>query len=250
MFRSHESAQPNYGIDAPSVVVRFVGIAIAALLAGLAAWAVLADSKPQLAAALLITGIITCVWFLINSGVMVLGSKVIKLRLRDRLLDALSLRGDENVLDVGCGRGLLLIGAARRLTTGRAVGIDLWQTDDQSGNHPDRTLANARAERVADRVQIQTADMRRLPFEEGIFDAVVSSWAIHNIYDAAGRTKAIEEMIRILKPGGKIVIVDIQHTSAYAQVLREHGMAKVERSGPNFLFVIPSHVVTAESPKT
>jgi len=40
------------------------------------------------------------------------------------------------VLDVGCGRGLLLIGAARRLTTGKAVGVDIWQAEDRVGNLP------------------------------------------------------------------------------------------------------------------
>src|SRR5262245_42436091 len=71
-----------------------------------------------------------------------------------RLLDALALRGDERVLDLGCGRGAVLLMAARRLTTGRAVGVDLWRTTDQSGNSPDATRRNARAEGVSDRVEL------------------------------------------------------------------------------------------------
>ena len=50
-------------------------------------------------------------------SIMTWSSKVGKLRERERLMDALGLRGDETVLDVGCGRGLLLNAAARRLTT-------------------------------------------------------------------------------------------------------------------------------------
>jgi cyclopropane fatty-acyl-phospholipid synthase-like methyltransferase len=46
------------------------------------------------------------------------------------------LRGDETVLDVGYGRGLHLIGAAKRLTTGKAPGVDIWQAEDLSGNLP------------------------------------------------------------------------------------------------------------------
>ncbi len=57
---------------------------------------------------------------------MVWSSRVAKLKLRDRLLDSLALKGDEKILDVGCGRGLLLIGAAKRLKTGKATGIDVW----------------------------------------------------------------------------------------------------------------------------
>ena len=106
-------------------------------------------------------------------------------RFRERLLDSIPWRGDERVLDVGCGRGLMLIGAARRLTSGRATGIDLWQSEDQSGNRPETTRSNAAAEGVADRVEILTGDARKLPFEPGTFDFVVSSWALHNLYERA-----------------------------------------------------------------
>ena len=54
---------------------------------------------------------------------------------------ASELRGDEDVLDVGTGRGLLLVGAAKRLVTGRAVGLDIWKTSDLSGNARDKTQA-------------------------------------------------------------------------------------------------------------
>jgi len=50
------------------------------------------------------------------------------------LLDQLNLHGDERIVDLGCGRGAVLLMAAKRLTTGRAVGIDLWRSADQSGN--------------------------------------------------------------------------------------------------------------------
>jgi cyclopropane fatty-acyl-phospholipid synthase-like methyltransferase len=45
-------------------------------------------------------------------------------------------KGDEAVRDVGCGHGLMLVGAARRLTTGKATGIDIWQAEDLTGNRP------------------------------------------------------------------------------------------------------------------
>src|SRR2546423_3467832 len=71
-----------------------------------------------------------------------------------RLLDGLELRGDERVLDLGCGRGAVLLMAAQRLTSGRAVGVDVWRRADQSGNSADATRANAAAEGVADRVEL------------------------------------------------------------------------------------------------
>ena len=63
-------------------------------------------------------------------------SKVEKLRERDKLLDLVEWSGQERVLDVGCGRGLMLIGAAKRLSSGKAIGIDLWQQQDQANNSP------------------------------------------------------------------------------------------------------------------
>src|SRR4029077_7277514 len=112
---------------------------------------------------------------------MLYSSKYSKIPERERLLDLIPWRGDETVLDVGCGRGLMLIGAAKRLTTGTAAGIDIWQTEDLSGNHPDAALENARLEGVADRVTVSTADMRQIPFPDGHFDVIVSKEATPNV---------------------------------------------------------------------
>ena len=101
---------------------------------------------------------------------------------------------------------------------------------------------------LPDRVELIDGDARTMPFPNHQFDVVVSSWALHNIYDRPGRDAAIREIVRVLKPGGRLVIIDIRHTAEYAEVLRDGGMAKVQRGRPNFLFFIPSHVLTARKP--
>src|SRR5580658_8958481 len=53
--------------------------------------------------------------------VMVQSSRVVKFEVRDRILDSLALKGDERVLDVGSGVGVMLIGAAKRLKAGRVT---------------------------------------------------------------------------------------------------------------------------------
>ncbi len=68
-----------------------------------------------------------------------------KRRLWVRLLDRRHLTGTERVLELGPGRGAVLVEAARRVPRGHAVGIDLWRTQDQTGNTPERLLANAAA---------------------------------------------------------------------------------------------------------
>ena len=116
-----------------------------------------------------------------------------------------------------------MIGAAKRLTTGRAVGIDIWQAEDLSGNEPAATSNNAMIEGVADRVEVQTADARKLPFDDASFDVVLSCAALHNIYDAGERQTAVREIARVLKVGGRVLIVDVRHLREYARTLRDAG---------------------------
>jgi arsenite methyltransferase len=131
------------------------------------------------------------------------------------------------VLDVGCGRGLMLVGAARRLTTGRAVGIDIWQAADQSANTADGTLQNAAAEGVSDRVSVQTADMRVLPFGDGSFDVILSHWAVHNVANAADRAQALAEMVRVLRQDGVILLADIEKRAEYLAAFQAMGLRDV-----------------------
>jgi SAM-dependent methyltransferase len=229
-------ARPDYGIDAPPVIrnLLLVGGAAAATAAALFAlgvahpWGVGVGETAAVLAAV-------C---LINAGAMVWYSKVGKLRGRERLLDLVRWRGDEAVLDIGCGRGLLLIGAARRLTTGKAVGVDLWQGADLSGNRPEATRDNARREGVADRVEVKDGDARSLPFGDASFDVVVSNVALHNIPEREGRRQAVREIARVLKPGGRVVLSDIKHTADYAQVLSECGLEDVKRTATRLTWLV------------
>jgi arsenite methyltransferase len=232
------SDAPDYGLDAPGVV-RNLGIAAAVgflvwLTAALRLWSGVLRIGP-IAGVELRFPADAALWPAAGCAAMatwmVWTSKFGKIRERERLLDRIAWSGSERVLDVGCGRGLMLIGAAKRLSTGTATGIDIWQSEDLSGNRPDAVLDNARREGVADRVDARTADMRKIPFPDGTFDVVVSSAAIHNIYSAEGRAQAIGEIARVLKPGGCALIDDIRHTSEYASAFAAGGCRDVRRLG-------------------
>lgn len=240
MLPSPAGLKPDYGIDAPGVVRNFFIVGLLGVFTGAVLYR-LGDALPGYVRSIAIAFCCMGVPFLLTSIVMYWGSKVGKLRVRERVVEQLALKGDEQVLDVGCGRGLMLLGVARRLTTGRAVGIDLWQVQDQSGNAITTTEENARREGVAERVELHTGNMCQLPFEDGRFDAVVSSWAIHNVSSADERKKAVTEIIRVLKPGGRFVIIDISYTAEYQAVLEELKCQEIRRDGPNFVFVIPSY---------
>jgi SAM-dependent methyltransferase len=157
-------------------------------------------------------------------------SRVGKMRQRDDLLGLVAWRGDEQVLDVGCGRGLLLIGAAGRLSGGKAVGIDIWSQIDLSNNRAEVTRENARRAGVAGRVEVQDGDAQRLPFADNSFDVVVSSLVLHNITSQEGRRQAVREIARVLKPAGCVALLDLRHTSDYVRVLRECGLPDARRT--------------------
>jgi arsenite methyltransferase len=192
--------------------------------------------------------IVTALSFLLTSLVMYWSSYRGKLVARDRLLDGLRLRGDETALDVGCGHGLLLIGAAKRLPQGKAIGVDLWSQVDQGINSREATLANARAEGVADRVEVLDGDMRKLPLRDGSLDVVFANLAIHNIKAREGRRQAINEIVRTLTPGEKVALLDFAKTDEYVEDLRAAGMADVTRSSLSFWIYPPVRTVTATKP--
>jgi ubiquinone/menaquinone biosynthesis C-methylase UbiE len=206
--------RPDYGIDSPGLCRFFFLAGFAALALCVIGWILTSSFEPWgllLTAALAVPAV-----YLLGMGTfMVYESKVTKIAERERLLDLISWRGDETVLDVGCGRGLMLVGAARRLTSGTATGIDVWQAEDQSSNTKDGPIENARLEGVSDRVTVQTADMRSLPFPDQSFDVVVTHWAVHNLKDKADRDGALGEMYRVLKPGGRLILTDIENRQAY-----------------------------------
>ena len=195
MTDTQTHGRPHYGIDAPPIPALLGAAGVASILAA-AHWH---TGRPALAAtgALLLAG----------TGIYLHTTLRGKLRAWDGILNRAALRGNEQILDMGCGRGAVLIAAARRLPNGRAVGVDLWSAD-QSGNRPEATLANAAAAGVADRVDVRSGDMTAMPFPDDSFDIVTSAMAIHNIPSDEGRYRALDEAIRVLRPGGQLFIAD------------------------------------------
>lgn len=194
----HPFVRPRYGVDAPAFPVVHGAAGAACLL--------LAARRRGVRAPAAAAG----AFLLATTGIYLHTTLRGKLRVWERILDEQArLEGDEHLLDLGCGRGAVLVAAARRLPEGRAVGVDVWAGKDQSGNRPEATLANAAAAGVADRIELHTADVTALPFPDASFSVVTSALVLHNIPAHEDRCRALDEALRVLRPGGRLLVADV-----------------------------------------
>lgn len=235
MSAKRPTAKVDYGIDAPGVIagLGLGGLAICVVQVFVARW---------------VRGLY---WWggawMVTAVLMLVYARFGKFRHRERILDLARLSGGERVLDVGTGLGLLAIGAAKRLSTGRATGIDIFQKSDLSGNALPRTLANVAAEGVAARCEIRHEDARTLSLADGSIDAVVSNLCLHNIHPRKERERALAEIARVTRPGGRAVLSDFVNTRQYAAFFSARGWRVTTTWYPVDTFP-PLRIVVAEKP--
>lgn len=110
------------------------------------------------------------------------------------------IRSGETVLDIGCGAGMDLLLAGRRVgPTGKAIGVDM--TDVMVG----RASASARSFGLA-QVEVRKGDATALPVESASVDVVISNGVINLVPE---KERAFDEIVRVLKPGGRLQLGDI-----------------------------------------
>lgn len=233
----------NYGLDAPAVILRLFFLGGSSLLLAILAYYLL---KMPYAVFFFWYLFLTAITFWFPIPLMILSSKVGKIAFIRDLIPSFSFKGDEMVLDVGCGKGLLLNTIAKHLTTGKSFGIDVWNSDDQLGNHPSETRKNAEIEGVIEKVEIHTGDMRNMPFPSESFDYVFSCLALHHLKGEGNRRAALYEMMRLLKGNGKLILIDFQHIQEYRDDLKSMGYEKITISPKTFKIFPPVRVLTIE----
>jgi arsenite methyltransferase len=243
-----DNARPDYGVDAPYVLRNLFLIGIACLLFGIFIPRHIhfgqVDFLPR--PMFLVTGTL-----LVLEGLLfLLYVKFGKFRHRDQMLAFHEWRGDEQVLDVGCGRGLLLAGAAKRLNgVGTATGIDIWSNTDMGGNSEAATRHNLELEGISDRCTLVEGPAQEMMFPDGAFDVILSNLCLHNIYDRTMRRQAVQQIIRVLKPGGVAILSDYKLTGEYADQLRQADLLVQRRWGNPLYTFPPLRIVVARKPQ-
>jgi len=142
-----------------------------------------------------------------------------------RIVRLAKLTPGERVLDVGCGTGVLTCLAAQEVS--EAVGIDAAPEMIE--------VARAKAARQGVRVDFRAALIEALPFPDAHFDVAFSTLMIHHLPPAVKRA-GLREVLRVLKPGGRLLVADFDRKGQLGGLLREAGFAEVKALGKAWLF--------------
>lgn len=121
--------------------------------------------------------------------------------IRRRTIAAAALTPGEKVLDVGCGTGRLALKAWEAVRPdGEVYGIDASEKMIE--------VARNKVENAGVPVRFQLAAIEDLPFAEGEFDVVLSTFMMHHLPDDL-KAKGFKEAARVLAPGGRLLVVDL-----------------------------------------
>lgn len=144
-------------------------------------------------------------------------------RLRRKSIEAAQITTGERVLDVGCGTGdLTLLAKEHAGSTGQVCGVDAApEMIDVARNKAARAKAD---------VDFRVGVVERLPFPDDSFDVVLSSLMMHHLPDDL-KPQALAEVRRVVKPGGRLLIVDFREQlekQGVVALVKQAGFAPVE----------------------
>jgi len=135
-------------------------------------------------------------------------------KVQEQILDALQLQGGERVLSLSHELGME---AAKRLKSGKVIALGETAENEASRD-------KAKTAGLIEKIRFEAGDVTgKLSYPDGNFDTVLSSRALADL-DA---TKAVGELVRVLKPGGRIVIHEIGDVAACSKLLAEAKLSDV-----------------------
>ena len=132
-------------------------------------------------------------------------------------LSQLQLEPGSRFLDVGCGVGKAVAAAAGQIGDAKAVGVDISP----------KMIERAKALSAKPNIEFHVADSASLPFEEASYDAILCTFSFHHYLQP---DHVLREIKRVLKPGGRFVIIDSARDVSLAIWLQDRGRRYLERS--------------------
>lgn len=203
-----------------------------------------------------------CACFLVTAVNLWYSGLILHCNVAHQMVDMTDWSTVCHALDVGCGSGMLLNAVALQLKKervgGRVVGVDLWLDGGSAhGKTMSATLRNSAMEEVHEYVTCKSGDPRSLPFDDDHFDIVVSALCLHKLGSEYGprslsaaheRFKGLQEMVRVLKPGGQAILWDLCHVPEYALKLEQLNMQDIKVSRCISAFMMQSHILSFKKP--
>ena len=238
----------GYGIDEPRSIIMLVVAGVLAIVVGFVISDYMKATDATIARLGLLVGPAIGLLILAVGAALYWSSRQGRVTEVHKIIGSIPWGGNEVVLDLGCGRGLAMVSAARVLDQGYTVGVDMWVKSHLSGNDPRSIFANAAVAKVGDKVVPVKADPVHLPFVRSSIDVMVSGNSFHRLVKRRDREAAFKEVIRVLKEGGRIGIVDAGNGGEYARILRSLGMSDLAVKRLRFSSFPPFHVVLARKP--
>ncbi len=238
----------GYGIDEPRTIAELMIAGVLSVGVGLLISAYTAESEPTLAETGLLVGPGVGFLILVVAAALYWSSRLGKFREMTKIVNNIPWGGGEVVLDLGCGRGMATILAAKRLRNGYVVGVDTWSKARISGNDPRSLMANAEAENAEPRVGALRASSAQLPFSDSSFDIILSGVAVHHLVRKGQREALFAELARVLKEGGRVGILDAGNGNEYSRLMNRTGLRDIEMHRLRFSSFPPFHVVLARKP--
>lgn len=134
------------------------------------------------------------------TGLLFLGKEA---QIRQANIDLAAIQPGENILEVGCGTGTLTLAAkASAGVNSEVFGIDVASDMLEE--------ARRKAARAGLQIGFQPGRIEQIPFPDSCFELVLSSLMIHHVPDSADKQRGLDEIYRVLKPGGRVLIVDFE----------------------------------------
>jgi ubiquinone/menaquinone biosynthesis C-methylase UbiE len=149
----------------------------------------------------------------------------------------------DEVLDIGCGNGNLIIKYAKHYSNGKYIGIDYWGDDWEYSQQ--QCMRNDQIEGIG-RIEFIKASASKLPFENNSFSNIISCLTFHEVQDVHEKLDSLYEAIRVLKKGGEFAFFDLFDNPKYYKgkdiilnELEKHGIQNTKYQNINEFMKLP-----------